>query len=155
VASREAHPDPVLGAMWAPDEPEADRFRRWIRDAWRRLRPFSTGASYVNFQTADEGDDRVRATYGANWDRLVEVKRRRDTDNLFGPTATSDPEARPPQPRSRDGSAHTGSASTRVASTRAWPMGPAARSKGSRSRTARSASLPGVTEPVSASRRRA
>jgi hypothetical protein len=40
--------------------PEADPFRRWIRDAWRRLRPFSTGATYVNFQTADEGDDRVR-----------------------------------------------------------------------------------------------
>jgi hypothetical protein len=47
------------------------------------LRPFSTGATYVNFQTADEGDDRVRATYGANYDRLVEVKRRYDPDNLF------------------------------------------------------------------------
>ena len=52
-------------------------------EAWRRLRPFSTGATYVNFQTADEGEDRVRATYGVNWDRLVEVKRRWDPDNLF------------------------------------------------------------------------
>ena len=59
------------------------------------------------------------------------------------------------QPRSRDGSAWTGSPSTRVARTRAPAMGPAAGSNGSRSRTARSASLPGVTEPVSASRRRA
>jgi LD-carboxypeptidase N-terminal domain len=59
------------------------------------------------------------------------------------------------QPRFRDGSAWTGSPSTRVARTRASPMGPAASSNGSRSRTARSASLPGVTEPVSASRRRA
>ncbi|HEX2158175.1 MAG TPA: hypothetical protein VHS79_14545 [Actinomycetes bacterium] len=33
------------------------------------LRPFSTGANYVDFQTADEGDDRVRATYGANYVR--------------------------------------------------------------------------------------
>jgi FAD/FMN-containing dehydrogenase len=61
----------------------ADRFRRWVRDAWRRLRPFSTGATYVNFQTADEGEDRVRATYGADWERPVEVKRRWDPDNLF------------------------------------------------------------------------
>ena len=69
--------------MWAPGEPEADRYRQWVRDAWARLRPFSTGATYVNFQTADEGDERVRATYGANYDRLVEVKRRYDPDNLF------------------------------------------------------------------------
>ena len=63
-------------ACGRPDEPDADRFRRWVRDAWTRLRPFSTGATYVNFQTADEDDDRVRASYGANYDRLVEVKRR-------------------------------------------------------------------------------
>jgi FAD/FMN-containing dehydrogenase len=54
-----------------------------VRDAWARLRPFSTGATYVNFQTADEGDERVRASYGVNWDRLVEVKRRYDPGNLF------------------------------------------------------------------------
>jgi hypothetical protein len=48
-----------------------------------RLRPFSTGATYVNFQTAEEGDGRVRATYGANYGRLVEVKRRYDPGNLF------------------------------------------------------------------------
>jgi Berberine and berberine like len=69
--------------MWAPDEPDADRFRQWVRQAWTRLRPFSTGATYVNFQTADEGGDRVRATYGANYDRLVETKRRWDPGNLF------------------------------------------------------------------------
>ena len=75
----------VLGVkgMWPPDEPDADRFGQWVRDAWARLRPWSTGATYVNFQTADEGADRVRAAYGANYDRLVEVKRRYDPDNLF------------------------------------------------------------------------
>ena len=75
----------VLGVkgMWAPGEPDAGRYSRWVRDAWARLRPWSTGATYVNFQTAEEGDDRVRASYGANYDRLVEVKRRYDHENLF------------------------------------------------------------------------
>ena len=34
-----------------------------------------TGGSYVNFQTADEGEERVRAAYGANFDRLSAIKR--------------------------------------------------------------------------------
>ena len=72
----------VIG-MWEPDEPNADLFRRWIRAGWARVRPFSTGGTYINFQTADEGDDRIRATYGANFERLVEIKRKYDPDNLF------------------------------------------------------------------------
>jgi FAD/FMN-containing dehydrogenase len=83
VGNRDARYVLGVNGMWAPDEPDGDRFREWIRDAWARLRPFSTGATYVNFQTADEGADRVRAAYGANYDRLVEVKRRWDPDNLF------------------------------------------------------------------------
>ena len=75
----------VLGVkgMWAPGDPDAGRYTCWVRDAWARLRPWSTGATYVNFQTAEEGDDRVRASYGANYERLVEVKRRYDPENLF------------------------------------------------------------------------
>jgi FAD/FMN-containing dehydrogenase len=69
--------------MWEPGEPGAETFPQWIRDAWERFRPFSTGGNYINLQTADEGDDRIRATYGANFDRLLEVKRAYDPDNLF------------------------------------------------------------------------
>jgi pimeloyl-ACP methyl ester carboxylesterase len=69
--------------IWDADEPGAETFPQWIRDAWERFKPFSTGASYINLQTADEGDDRIRATYGANFDRLVEVKQAYDPDNLF------------------------------------------------------------------------
>ena len=60
-----------------------DAFQQWIRDAWKRLRPYSTGATYINFQTADEDDDRTRAAYGPNFARLVEVKKAYDPDNLF------------------------------------------------------------------------
>lgn len=75
----------VYGAagMWEPDEPRAEQFRQWVRDAWTRIRPFSTGGTYINFQTAEEGDDRIRATYGDNYDRLVEVKTAYDPENVF------------------------------------------------------------------------
>jgi FAD/FMN-containing dehydrogenase len=55
----------------------------WARAAWRDMRRFSTGGTYINFQTEDEGDDRVRAAYGGNWDRLVAIKSKWDPKNVF------------------------------------------------------------------------
>ena len=83
VGNRDAHY--VYGAkgMWEPNEPNADAYTRWIRHAWEQLRPFSTGRTYINFQTADEGEDRIRATYGANLDRLLRVKEEYDPSNMF------------------------------------------------------------------------
>jgi FAD/FMN-containing dehydrogenase len=83
VGNRDARYVLGVNGMWESDEPDADRFRLWISDAWRRLRPFSTGGNYINFQTADEDEQRIRATYGANFDRLVEVKKAYDPENLF------------------------------------------------------------------------
>ena len=55
----------------------------WARSYWDALHPFSTGGgAYVNFMM-EEGEDRVRASYRSNYDRLVEVKRRYDPENLF------------------------------------------------------------------------
>ena len=56
--------------------------RDWVRDYWSALHPHSSEAGYVNF-LMDEGDDRIRATYGDNYDRLVEVKAEWDPGNLF------------------------------------------------------------------------
>jgi hypothetical protein len=83
VGNRDARFVCGVNGMWEPDEPDADSFGQWIRAAWQRVRPFSTGRTYINFQTADEDDARVRATYGANFDRLVAVKQRFDPGNLF------------------------------------------------------------------------
>jgi len=55
----------------------------WTRAAWEDMREFSTGGTYINFQTEDEGDDRIRAAYGKNYDRLVQVKTKWDPENLF------------------------------------------------------------------------
>ena len=65
-----------------PDPANAPLITRWCKQYWEALHPYSTGAAYVNFMM-DEGPDRVRATYGANYDRLLEVKHRYDPDNFF------------------------------------------------------------------------
>jgi FAD/FMN-containing dehydrogenase len=55
----------------------------WAREAWQSMRQFSTGGTYINFLTEEEGDDRTRAAYRGNYDRLREVKARWDPANLF------------------------------------------------------------------------
>ena len=70
----------VAAVYAAPEEDE--RHRAWADGAAAALRR-GADAAYVNF-LGDEGADRVRAAYpGATWDRLVEIKRRYDPENVF------------------------------------------------------------------------
>lgn len=68
----------------------------WSRAFFTALEPFLTGGVYVN-DLGNEGGDRVRAAYGTNYARLVEVKDRYDPTNLFrinhnvGPTRPGSP----------------------------------------------------------------
>jgi hypothetical protein len=55
----------------------------WAREAWSDMRQFSTGGTYINFLTEEEGDDRIHDAYGRNYERLVEIKKRYDPDNFF------------------------------------------------------------------------
>jgi FAD/FMN-containing dehydrogenase len=54
----------------------------WARDLFNATAPFATGNVYVNFLTQDE-EDRVRAAYGRNYDRLSKLKNKYDPGNLF------------------------------------------------------------------------
>ena len=65
-----------------PEPANAEKITSWTKAYWEELHPYSAGGAYVNFMM-DEGQDRVRATYGDNYARLVEVKKRYDPDNLF------------------------------------------------------------------------
>jgi FAD/FMN-containing dehydrogenase len=59
-----------------------DEERQWVRDFWSALEPYHMGV-YVNF-LGDEGQDRVRESYGGEkFARLQELKRRYDPDNFF------------------------------------------------------------------------
>jgi len=68
--------------LWA-DPADDERCVQWVRDVRADVRPWSTGAVYLNF-IGDEGADRVVAGLGAeNARRLGELKRRYDPDNVF------------------------------------------------------------------------
>jgi hypothetical protein len=66
-----------------PDPRNAAAITRWTVDYWEASHPYSAGGAYVNFMMDDEGADRVRATYGDNYDRLAEVKAAYDPDNIL------------------------------------------------------------------------
>lgn len=65
-----------------PDPANAAAITNWTKAYHDALHPYSAGGGYVNFMM-DEGADRVRATYGVNYDRLVTIKATYDPDNVF------------------------------------------------------------------------
>jgi FAD/FMN-containing dehydrogenase len=74
----------ILGA-WEKAEDDAANIA-WARETWQALQPYASAGVYVNYlgQEADEGSERVRASYGqAKYDRLVALKTKYDPNNLF------------------------------------------------------------------------
>jgi len=60
-----------VSASWE-DPTQTDEQIAWARVCWSDMQQFSTGGVNVNFLTGEEGDERVRAAYGAaNYKRLV------------------------------------------------------------------------------------
>jgi FAD/FMN-containing dehydrogenase len=85
VGNRDAAYAFVMQSMWSPDADAdvGDSNREWVRRGWQAIKPFSTGGNYVNFQTADEADERTQQSYRANYRRLEQVKAKYDPHNLF------------------------------------------------------------------------
>jgi FAD/FMN-containing dehydrogenase len=77
--------DARWGAVFAgvdPDSANVPAIRRWSIDYMEALHPYSAGGAYVNMMM-DEGQERVRASYRDNYDRLARIKSIYDPDNLF------------------------------------------------------------------------
>ena len=74
----------IITASWK-DPAEDAANRSWVRGVWELLRPLSPEGVYVNYMQdeAEEGEVRVRAAFGANYERLAGLKRRYDPANLF------------------------------------------------------------------------
>lgn len=76
-------------AVWAeviigadPDPANKEKITTWANQYWEALHPYSAGGAYVNFMM-DEGENRVKASYGDNYERLAIIKKKYDPDNLF------------------------------------------------------------------------
>ena len=92
VGNRDARYMTAFAGQWPTDAPDDEQVA-WVREAWGSVRRFSTGGNYLNLHAADE-DERVRATYGTNYDRLAEVKEVYDPANLFRSNRNIRPRAR-------------------------------------------------------------
>jgi FAD/FMN-containing dehydrogenase len=92
AASRVSNKDTAWSyrdATWAmvivgvdPDPANKEKITAWTKQYWEALHPYSAGGAYVNFMM-DEGEERVKATYGDNYGRLVTIKNKYDPNNLF------------------------------------------------------------------------
>jgi FAD/FMN-containing dehydrogenase len=66
-----------------PDPRKAADVTRWTKAYWDAVHPFDLGGAYPNFMMDDEGDTRLKATYGDNYARLVAAKKKYDPANIF------------------------------------------------------------------------
>src|SRR5581483_3815018 len=60
-----------------PDPTNAGKITEWARNYYDALHPFGAGGAYLNFMM-EEGEDRIRATYRGNYDRLAKIKAKYD-----------------------------------------------------------------------------
>jgi FAD/FMN-containing dehydrogenase len=92
AASRVSNKDTAWSyrnATWAmvivgvdPDPANKEKITSWTKHYFDAVHPFSAGGAYVNFMM-DEGEERVMATYGDNYARLVTIKNKYDPNNFF------------------------------------------------------------------------
>ena len=72
----------LLPSVWL-DSADTEANIAWTRATFDLLSPYFAGRRWLNYFSDDDGTDAIRAAYGPNYDRLVEVKRRHDPENVF------------------------------------------------------------------------
>jgi FAD/FMN-containing dehydrogenase len=80
-AYRDANFATVIAGMW-PDPAQNEANTKWVRDYYDAIAPYSEEGGYINFMSGDD-QGRIKANYKGNYERLVDVKRKYDPDNLF------------------------------------------------------------------------
>jgi hypothetical protein len=78
---RDEHYDFLILSQWV-DPAESEKNIEWTRSLFEAMDPFFEDGVYVN-NLGDEGEDRVMAAYGANYERLLDLKGKYDPTNLF------------------------------------------------------------------------
>ncbi len=82
VGNRDARYVINIQSAWERAEDDTANIE-WARQMWADIRPFSTGGTYLNFLSEGEGAERTQAALGTALQRLAEVKRRWDPENVF------------------------------------------------------------------------
>jgi FAD/FMN-containing dehydrogenase len=82
VPHREPGWNLLLPSVWT-DPADTDANIKWTRETFASLRPQFAARRWLNYLGDDQGDDAIRAAYGRNFERLREIKRRHDPDNVF------------------------------------------------------------------------
>jgi FAD/FMN-containing dehydrogenase len=93
VPHREEGYNLLLPSVWL-DPVDTDANLTWTRATFDALRPHFANRRWLNYFSDDDGSDAVRAAYGPNYDRLVDVKRRHDPENVFHLNHNIDPAPR-------------------------------------------------------------
>ena len=83
--------DLLMFGVWS-DHTQDERNAQTLRDLWKTFEPFTKGY-YVNTEPS-ESEQRLRATYGDNYPRLVKLKDKYDPDNLFRMNANIRPQSK-------------------------------------------------------------
>jgi hypothetical protein len=65
-----------------PAPANAEKITKWCKDYWEALHPHSAGGAYLNF-IMNEGQDRIKASYKHNYERLTTIKKKYDPTNFF------------------------------------------------------------------------
>lgn len=65
-----------------PDPANAEKITSWCKEYWEALHPYSAGGVYLNF-IMDEGQERIKASYKENYERLTNIKKKYDPNNFF------------------------------------------------------------------------
>lgn len=81
---RDARYQIVIGAAW-DDPADQERCIRWAREFYADLEPHGIQGQFLNFNVLEDRDrnERVRTSFGGNYDRLVDVKNRYNPGNPF------------------------------------------------------------------------
>jgi FAD/FMN-containing dehydrogenase len=82
VPHREPGWNVLVPSVWT-DAADTDANVRWTRDTHAAFGPHLSARRWLNYLGDDQGDDAIRAAYGPNHERLREIKRRYDPDNVF------------------------------------------------------------------------
>jgi FAD/FMN-containing dehydrogenase len=72
----------LIPSVWT-DPADTEANIAWTRDTFAAVRPHLATGRWLNYLGDDQAEDAIRAAYGPNYDRLQEVKRQYDPDNVF------------------------------------------------------------------------